>query len=508
MIWQINHLKNALPSWLGRFWLIGISLLTACQTLPPTPHLPKSTELSTRTLHARPTPTTHQNRTSGYYPLASGADAWTARHVLTTTAKHTIDVQYYIWHDDEAGLLMLHDLWQSAERGVLVRLLIDDFNSSPSLDKHLSRFAQHPNIAVRMVNPLTYRRHKFVNFLTSPRRVNVRMHNKSMTFDNQISIIGGRNIGNEYLNNHPNNHFADLDVLLTGAVVDDISRSFDDYWHSPASYDIETLVKSDNTPFTAQHTPATPAMTSNTLGQNLLDGQVPFMWADIKFLSDGVAKLGKKQQHHKGDYLVSQLRHELARPTKQFSIISSYFAPTKEGVKTLTELAKRGVKISILTNAFHATDVRSVHAGYGHWRRELLMAGIKLYEFKADAKNPNDTPPTTFSLHAKAFAVDDDKVFIGSYNIDPRSANINTELGVLIYDKTLAHHLHHALNNDNGDNTQILNQAYEVRLVDGNLVWQTLENGKLITLDQEPNMNIIERIGIDVMSVLPIEGWL
>lgn len=136
------------------------------------------------------------------------------------------------------------------------------------------------------------------------------------------------------------------------------------------------------------------------------------------------------------------------------------------------------------------------------------MAGIKLYEFKANAKNPDDTPPTTFSLHAKAFAVDDDKVFIGSYNIDPRSANINTELGVLIYDKTLAHHLHHALNNDNGDNTQILNQAYEVRLVDGNLVWQTLENGKLITLDQEPNMNIIERIGIDVMSVLPIEGWL
>lgn len=474
---------------------------------------------------------------SGYYPIATGANAFASRSILSNMATHTIDVQYYIWHDDEAGLLMLKDLWQAAHRGVLVRLLLDDFNGSPSLDERLALFAKHPNIAVRVINPFTYRHHKFINYLTSPVRINVRMHNKSMTFDNHISIIGGRNIGNEYLNNHHNNHFADLDVLLIGQVVDDITKSFDEYWQSPTAYDIETLVstgkqrsssssmtlfdKDDDLDITKDERALRTyrsAVASSTIGEDLLNKNVPFRWVDMKFLADDALKLSPKTKNKnaKDEYLVNKLRHEFGRPKERLSIISSYFVPTKDGVHALTALAKDGVRVSILTNSFDATDVGAVHAGYGHWRFALLSAGVRIYELKSTAKGMSEDENklwrtkhmTSTSLHAKAFAVDDHKVFIGSYNIDPRSANINTELGVMIYDKKLAYQLHDALNNaDDQENLAILHQVYEVRLVDGRLQWRTLEHGKEVIFDKEPHMSAPKNVGVSLMSWLPID-WL
>ncbi|MBE9591572.1 phospholipase D family protein [Moraxella sp. K127] len=573
-------------------FIMGVTL-TACQSLPPTAHLPDSIQLTERVHLAHEAllakrmnnqsdhsqaylnqrdddratgflgkeinraadipatqgepslstiideQTEYHPTLSGYYPIATGANAFASRSILSDMATHTIDVQYYIWHDDEAGFLMLKDLWQAAERGVLVRLLLDDFNGNPRLDEQLALFAKHPNIAVRVVNPFTYRRYKFMNYLTSPVRINVRMHNKSMTFDNHISIIGGRNIGNEYLNNHQNNHFADLDVLLIGEVVGDITKSFDEYWQSPTAYDIETLVSTDKE---RPHQSAMAvfskdnddglnatkneralrtyrsAVASSTIGEDLLSKNVPFRWVNMKFLADDVAKLNTKakNQNPKDGHLVSKLRHELGRPKERLSIISSYFVPTKDGVHTLTTLAKDGVDVSILTNSFDATDVGAVHAGYGHWRRELLSAGVKIYELKSTAKSTSEDENklwrtkrmTTTSLHAKAFAVDDHKVFIGSYNIDPRSANINTELGVMIYDEELAYQLHNALNNaGDQENLTILNQVYEVRLVDGRLQWRTLERGQEVIFDKEPHMNTPESIGVSFMSWLPID-WL
>lgn len=579
--------------------VVGLgTVLVGCQSLPSTPHLPKSTELTERVhlahqelldkrlanqishgedhlnrhynkniqtgfLGHTPSITVQSDTTidntkakatlssiideqteyhptlSGYYPIATGANAFAARSILSDMATHTIDVQYYIWHDDEAGILMLKDLWQAAERGVLVRLLLDDFNSNPRLDEHLALFAKHPNIAVRVVNPFVHRRYRFVNYLTSPKRVNVRMHNKSMTFDDHISVIGGRNIGNEYLNNHQNNHFADLDVLLIGDVVGKITKSFDEYWGSSTAYDIETLVDDDKkrpdesamAVFSKDDTAGSNAtkneralrtyrnaVASSTIGEDLLSKKVPFRWAGIDFLADDAVKLDVKagKNNPKDGHLVSKLQHELGRPKERLSIISSYFVPTKDGVRTLTTLAKEGVDISILTNSFDATDVGAVHAGYGHWRRELLASGVKLYELKSTAKNTEEDENklwrtkrvTTTSLHAKAFAVDGHKVFIGSYNIDPRSANINTELGVMIYDDELAHQLHNALNNaDKERNDKILNQVYEVSLVDGQLQWRTIEDGKEVIFYQEPKMNIPERMGVTIMSWLPID-WL
>lgn len=521
-------------------FIATLFLMVGCQSLPPTPHLTKSIELTKHAQQKHHTSTTLSLATppmglSGYYLVGTGADAFATRSVLADMAHSSIDVQYYIWHDDEAGLLMLKTLWQAAERGVKVRLLLDDFNSSPSLDQQLLQFAKHPNIAVRLINPFSHRRFKSLSYLTEPTRINIRMHNKSMTFDNHASIIGGRNIGNEYLNNDKNNTFADLDVLVIGEVVKDIKQSFEHYWQSSLSYDIQALYQQHTLPTNNQANTDIDSILSaskdqkalqtyedatknSTISHQLLQKTLTWRWAAMEFLADDVKKLSQSDPYH--NHLVEQLRQKLGRPSKRLSIISSYFVPTKDGVKTLVTLAKSGVRISILTNSFDATDVGAVHAGYGHWRKELLKAGIRLYELKSTATNTvtdenklwRTKQTTTTSLHAKAFAVDDHQVFIGSYNIDPRSANINTELGVLIQDSTLATQLHQALNNTQkhpSKNAPILNQAYEVLLdADDKLIWRTFEQGKEVIYQQEPDMNIPEKTGVFLLSILPIDGLL
>ena len=563
------------PSNLSLSLTLGLTLgLSACQILPGQPHLPESQALSARVNalyqqannleetqnketdsssninHVQSNNTqnngenslpadientnlvaaiTEQNEShpelSGYHPIVTGANAFASRSILTHMATRNIDVQYYIWHDDQAGQLMLKDLWEAAERGVIVRLLLDDFNNDAKFDQHLLRFSSHPNIAVRIVNPLMYRKFQSLNYVTGLPRINRRMHNKSMTFDRQITIIGGRNIGNEYLSNDQNSQFADLDVLLIGKVVADIDNSFASYWSSPISFDIETLVtlnkgatddfltgldKLDEDEKTNSRSSLAiykAAIEDSSIDTDLVNKRVPFRWTDMQFLSDDVGKLTKSVPADTN--LVHQLRTLLGRPSKNLTIISSYFVPTRDGVNTLVQLAESGIDIKILTNSFDATDVTAVHSGYSQWRPRLLRSGIKIYELKSTAseeKRENKLwkarSQSSTSLHAKTFAVDDHQVFIGSYNVDPRSANINTEMGVLINDNELARQLHETL----GDN--LLSQAYEVRLVENDqLQWHTLDNGEKVVYTAEPKVDFKDHVWLTVMSWLPID-WL
>ncbi|MGE6246067.1 phospholipase D family protein [Psychrobacter proteolyticus] len=539
---------NIEPSSLSLSLTLGLTLgLSACQSLPKQPHLPESQALSARVdaLYSKEqNPQAKNIQTdnidlvsaisaqndihpdlSGYHPIVTGANAFAARSILTGMATRNIDAQYYIWHNDQAGQLLLKDLWDAAERGVIVRLLLDDFNNSAKFDQHLLRFASHPNIAVRIINPLMHRKVPTLNYVTGLPRINRRMHNKSMTFDKQITIIGGRNIGNEYLSNDQSSQFADLDVLLIGKVVADIDNSFYDYWSSPLSFDIETLAKFDDdvTPdFTkaldklgldeennegSSLTVYKAAIKDSTIDSDLLNKRVPFRWTDMQFLSDDVGKLSKTVPADTN--LVHQLRNLLGSPTKKLTIISSYFVPTKDGVDTLVKLAEAGVDIKILTNSFDATDVTAVHSGYSQWRPRLLRSGVKIYELKstaAEEKRDNKLwrarSQSSTSLHAKTFAVDDYQVFIGSYNVDPRSANINTEMGVIINDDELARQLHGALSDD------LLNQAYEVKLLEnGNLQWHTMEKGEKVVYDSEPRVDMSDHVWLTIMSWLPID-WL
>ncbi|SLJ84151.1 phospholipase D family protein [Psychrobacter sp. DAB_AL43B] len=549
------------PSNLSLSLTLGLTLcLSGCQILPKQPHLPESQALSARVeaLYQQDnkksdrvqikrldngTSITNSNTDSidlvaaiseqndihpdlsGYHPIVTGANAFASRSILTGMATRNIDAQYYIWHDDQAGQLMLKDLWDAAERGVIVRLLLDDFNNNAKFDQHLLRFSSHPNIAVRIINPLMYRKFQTLNYLTGLPRINRRMHNKSMIFDKQITIIGGRNIGDEYLSNDKNSQFADLDVLLIGKVVADIDNSFADYWSAPISFDIETLAKLDKGETTdflegldklradeknnnkSSLAIYKTAIDDSSIDTDLINKRVPFRWTDMQFLSDDVGKLTKTVPADTN--LVHQLRTLLGSPSKKLTIISSYFVPTKDGVNTLVELAESGIDIKILTNSFDATDVTAVHSGYSQWRPSLLRAGVKIYELKATAgeeKRENKLwkarSQSSTSLHAKAFAVDDYQVFIGSYNVDPRSANINTEMGVIINDDQLATQLHDALSDD------LLSQAYEVKLQDnGNLQWHTIEDNKKVIYDSEPRVDVSDHVWLTIMSWLPID-WL
>ncbi|MEN2750520.1 phospholipase D family protein [Psychrobacter sp. FBL11] len=539
------------PSSLSLSLTLGLTLgLSGCQSLPKQPHLPESQALSARVnaLYQQDSSldnTQGKNSTSsnndlvasiseqndihpelsGYHPIVTGANAFASRSILTDMATRSIDVQYYIWHDDQAGQLLLKDLWKAAERGVIVRLLLDDFNNNAKLDQHLLRFASHPNIAVRIINPLMHRKVQAMNFVTGLPRINRRMHNKSMTFDKQITVIGGRNIGNEYLSNDQSSQFADLDVLLIGKVVADIDNSFMSYWSAPISFDIETLVTLDKNTTSNfltgldkldgdeksrssdSLTIYKAAIEDSSIDTDLINKRVPFRWTDMQFLSDDVGKLTKTVPTDSN--LVHQLRTLLGSPSEKLTIISSYFVPTKEGVDTLVQLAESGIDIKILTNSFNATDVTAVHSGYSKWRPHLLGAGVKIYELKSTAseeKRENKLwkarSQSSTSLHAKTFAVDDHQVFIGSYNVDPRSANINTEMGVIINDDELARQLHEALSDD------LLSQAYEVKLIDNNkLQWHTLENGEKVVYDSEPKVDLTDHLWLTVMSWLPID-WL
>lgn len=548
------------PSNLALSLTLGLTLsLSGCQTLPKQPHLPENQALSARidalyqqegreqnsnqkdgqqnsqTTNTKTDSTdlvaaiSEQNEIhpdlSGYHPIVTGANAFASRSILTSMATRNIDAQYYIWHDDQAGQLMLKDLWDAAERGVIVRLLLDDFNNSAKFDQHLLRFASHPNIAVRIINPLMYRKFQTLNFVTGLPRINRRMHNKSMTFDKQITIIGGRNIGDEYLSNDKNSQFADLDVLLIGKVVADIDNSFASYWSAPISFDIQTLAtldKGETTDFLegldklradeknnskSSLDVYKTAIEDSSIDSDLIYKRVPFRWTDMQFLSDDVGKLTKTVPANTN--LVHQLRTLLGSPTKRLTIISSYFVPTKDGVNTLVELAEAGIDIKILTNSFDATDVTAVHSGYSQWRPSLLRAGVKIYELKSTAseeKRENKLwkarSQSSTSLHAKTFAVDDYQVFIGSYNVDPRSANINTEMGVIINDEELAKQLHSALSDE------LLGQAYEVKLLEnGSLQWHTVEAGEKVVYDSEPRVDISDHVWLAIMSWLPID-WL
>lgn len=404
--------------------------LSACT--PSEPHRQASIELTQKALKRQQSPiitnagghlsraigeqTEHRPSLSGYYPISTGANAFATRSILTSMATATIDVQYYIWHNDAAGQLLLKNLWQAAERGVLVRLLLDDFNGNQELDELLARFARHPNIAVRLINPAHIRSARPLSFFLSPQG-HRRMHNKSMTFDNRISIIGGRNIGNEYLNNDNSNQFADLDVLLVGQVVPAITQSFNEYWQSPLSFDIETLTPSPDGDFNDHLThldnpkkshwtkdKANDNKTNNsddkalttyqmavanaTIGDDLLNKRVNFRWATMQFISDPVAKLS--HQANKPipikPLLKDTLKQELGRPKTTLSIISSYFVPTHIGTDELIALQQQGVNVQILTNSYDATDVGVVHAGYSKHRKALLKAGVRLFELKSVAQ--------------------------------------------------------------------------------------------------------------------------
>ncbi len=455
--------------------------------------------------------------TSGVIALPDGRDAFAARVRLARAAERSLDVQYYIWQDDMSGTLLFEELHRAAERGVRVRLLLDD-NGTTGLDAVLAALAAHPNIQVRLFNPFMHRQWRLLGYLTDFARLNRRMHNKSFTADNQVTIVGGRNVGDEYFGAGQEALFIDLDVLAIGPVVNKVSQDFDRYWASDSSYPADRILPDVDPAFISRQATAASLIERDpaafeymqALGQapfvqELLAGRLKFQWAAARMVSDDPAKgLGRAADHA---LLPHRLRETLGAPTQELLLVSPYFVPTAAGVEEFASLAGQGVDVKVLTNSFEATDVAVVHAGYAKWRKPLLEAGVTLFELKgADAgpaaKDFGLAGSSASSLHAKTFSVDRSRVFIGSYNFDPRSARLNTEMGFVIDSPALSQATADRFANE------IPARAYEVRLGDDReLQWLERVEGKETVHDEEPGTSFWQRLGVSFLSMLPID-WL
>ena len=499
------------------------ALVAGCASLPPLDgrvETRASADTATTRLGRAMVPdvAAHAGR-SGIYPLPSPTDAFAARAFLAQAADRTLDVQYYIWHDDETGTLLFEALFRAAERGARVRLLLDDMDTSGQ-DERLAALDAHPNVEVRLYNPFPNRRLRSLDFVTDFARVNRRMHNKSFTADNQVTIVGGRNVGNEYYGAGEGVEFTDLDVIAVGPIVREVSAAFDLYWNSASAYPLASIVPPapadarSTLEATFASTRADPdatayfeALRESPQVRALLGDRLTLEWVEARLVRDDPRKTLDTTEDT-SLLLLAALLPAIGEPDVSFDLVSPYFVPGERGTEVLAALAKRGVRVRILTNSLAATDVGPVHAGYAKRREALLRAGVRLYEFK-----PAAAPPPTSSkkgiagsragsLHAKTFAIDGRRIFVGSFNFDPRSARLNTEMGVVIESRTLAGRLVERLDKD------LPAIAWEVRLRDdGALEWIDHGPAGEVRYSEEPASTAMRRAWIRGMSLLPID-WL
>jgi cardiolipin synthase C len=501
------------------------ALLTGCASLPPPQDRNASATLTdtadTRLGRAVAPYVAAYPGLSGTHKFPEPHDAFAARVLLATAAEKSLDAQYFIWNGDAVGYLLFEALWKAAGRGVRVRLLLDDATTR-GLDPTLAALDAHPNIEVRLYNPFAYRGSRAIGYLTEFGRLNRRMHNKSFTADNQLSVVGGRNIANEYFGAGSGIGFADIDVVAVGPVVHDVSKQFDLYWNSASAYAAAGFVGaagpdgavSLEAKFAATH--AAPfsvdylkAVREATLITELLNRQLVLEWTTAQVVHDDPAKTLDTTE--RTDVLLfPELMKKLGRPEKSFDIVSPYFVPGDEGTAVLTELAKRGVKVRVLTNSLASSDESVVHAGYLKRRRDLLLAGVALYELKPTATKHVQTVKGKFGagkvagLHAKTYAVDRARIFVGSFNFDQRSARLNTEMGLVIDSPVFADQLAAFFDTDAPE------LAYEVRLApqgDGLLWIERTESGETKRYDVEPETDAFKRWFIEFLSGLPID-WL
>ena len=455
---------------------------------------------------------------SGIHALIDAHDAFAARVWLARAAERSLDIQYYIWRNDITGALLFEELRRAADRGVRVRLLLDD-TTTAGLDATLAALDSHPNIEIRLFNPFAARGARALSLLTDFSRLNRRMHNKSFTADNQATIIGGRNVGDEYFGAAHGVLFVDLDVLAVGNVVADVSRDFDRYWASEASYPAALLVAGADVPSSSLISEAAAgvmsdpaaqeygrALRDSAFAQSLTDGTLQLEWASTRLISDDPAKALDKAAPDA--LMLDQVTKVISEANEHFELVSPYFVPGAKGTAALVALVPRGIEIRVLTNALEATDVVPVHAGYSKRRKALLAGGIALYELRRRPNLPAgrsrsvSTGSSGSSLHSKTFAVDGKRVFVGSFNFDLRSARLNTEMGLIVESEGLAGRIRDAFEQ------RIPQAAYEVRLSDkGDLYWIERRGGELVRRDIEPGTSVWERNVVRFLSLFDID-WL
>ncbi|HKC40113.1 MAG TPA: phospholipase D family protein [Gemmatimonadales bacterium] len=450
--------------------------------------------------------------------MPTGLDAFVARATLIELADRTLDLQYYIFHPDQTGSLIIDRLIAAADRGVRVRVLLDDWGTLDKKDEVVAVLDAHQNIEIRVFNPYVHRLglHRLVELLTSFTRVNRRMHNKQFIADGIATILGGRNIGDEYFSLGELD-FQDVDVLAVGPVARQSTQSFDAYWNS--RYAIPIMKLGTFTPSDTQFTAARKelgdrcaqladsayarALAGSDLAKDLNAHALHLHWAEGRVIADPPDKLMTPPGTRRDEYLRGQIAPHLRATRSNLLVVSPYFVPGKQGVAIFGERRRAGVSIKVLTNSLAATDVWLVHAGYLKYRRPLLAAGVQLYELRPEAAGARGPRAASIvgssraSLHGKTFVFDGTSVFIGSVNLDPRSLDQNTEVGVLVSSPELATEVARLF-----DYWAAPTMAYEVtRGANGGLRWTG-------GYTDEPKAGFWRALGAKFFSYLPIDSLI
>ncbi|HEX7813088.1 MAG TPA: phospholipase D family protein [Burkholderiales bacterium] len=468
----------------------------------------------------------HADR-SGFRLLAIGTEAFLMRTSLADAAQRSLDLQYYIYRDDDTGALLTQALLKAADRGVRVRLLVDDLNILRK-DDDVTALDAHPRIEVRIFNPFATRGDaslaRLASFVSDPARLNRRMHNKSFIADNLCAIVGGRNIGDEYFDAGRDFGFGDLDVLAVGPVTRKISQSFDQYWNSAYAYPLSAMgmrakaalwmervrLRLGRHFIRMRKSDYASSLRKTDLAAQLSERHLALEWANATLIADLPGKI--MQAPESASTLPYDRLRELAEhASEEIILVSPYFVPGEEGVAALRQIRSRNVRVRVLTNSLASSDVAAVHAGYSRYRGTLLAMGVELYELKPIVpagrrrKRKIMFGSARASLHAKTYVFDRRRVVIGSMNLDPRSMYLNTELGLMIESEALCADIAESFDELVGPD-----YSYRVELADehGALRWSGEDKGVKVVYSHDPQASIWRRLAVKVLGMLPIERQL
>jgi putative cardiolipin synthase len=521
--------------------LLICALMAACSTLPPGHDYPRieSSALAgpehTRLGGLLESAARQHPGESGFRLLSFGVDAYLTRMQMINEAERTLDLQYSIFRGDDTGRLLTDAALRAADRGVRVRILMDDGERITG-DDQISPLTAHRSIEIRFYNPFAYRGTSHVirgvEYILNHSRLDYRMHNKLMVVDNAVALIGGRNIGDQYFQIDLEEQYADNDVFAVGPIVKRLSASFDEFWNHPLSIPNEALSASkssrgaltEHRELTIDEPPQADADGMDLIGRvnsgepfaGMISGRLPLVWAPAQIISDSPDKKSVSDGSMVGRLMHRPVASATLAAQSEVLMITPYLIPGVEGLELFRDLRRRDVRVRILTNSLISSTIVLAHSGYMSYRVPLLEDGVELFEIRAELGNTRGSGQTaamsrhgTYSLHAKVFVFDRQRIFVGSMNFDQRSMHLNTEVGLLIDSPELAQELARRFE----AMVQPAN-AYELLLQPNNsgkgqhLIWRTLEDDQMVDLQKEPARSAAQTLLVRFLSLLPLDSKL
>ena len=467
---------------------------------------------------------------SAFRLLPIGVDGFLMRVEMADAAERSLDLQYFILRNDETGRRIADAVLRAADRGVHVRILVDDGETLAG-DERIQWLDAHPNIEVRVFNPFVYRGHvkalRAVEFMARSDQLDYRMHNKLFVADNAIALVGGRNIADEYFQVDPDRQFADDDIFAAGPVVRELSTKFDDFWNSDSAIpvaalgtgkpDAASLARYRQELVDLRDRPLPdgkdyrPRIASGEPLASLLSDRMPLVWAGWRVVCDSPDKRKIEKGWRVGALMERPVAATTAAVQNELLMISPYLVPGQEGMQLFQDLRDRGVTVRLLTNSLESQTVPAAQAGYMHYRVPLLEQGVELYEIRSQLGSTRGSGQTAaissygnYSLHGKMFVFDRSKIFVGSMNFDQRSMHLNTEIGLIIDSDVLAAQLA----------TRFAamvapENAYHLGIDrSAKLHWTTVQDGTEVRLDAEPARSVLDKWQVGTLAWLPIDKEL